>query len=364
MADPEIGELLESIDMESYLDREGVDYKITHGSSGTQINVKECPVCGNSSWKVYLNAETGVGNCFAGDHPPGENFSKWRFIKALTGIENGRDVYDHIRQVAREMGWRARRTTSAAVVLEKPDLVIPESYSIPIAGKNLKYLSDRNIDIDTASFFNLRYCHKGVFWYRDSSDDKFKFQTYDKRIIIPIFDLNGELVSFQGRDVTGNSKRKYLFPPGYSSTGKYLYNAHNVVGLEHVVVGEGAFDVMATKIALDEELTLRDVGVVGTFGKHLSHGSMNGEDQLNKFIELKKQGLKMVTLMWDGEKAATRAALEAATLLNGVGLTTRLAILPEGKDPNEIAPSALRRAFWSAAVMNKQTMLRMRLALS
>ena len=58
----ELEEALDRIDMEAWLDAEGIDYKITRGSRGTQINVKECPCCGNSNWKVYLNADNGLGN--------------------------------------------------------------------------------------------------------------------------------------------------------------------------------------------------------------------------------------------------------------------------------------------------------------
>jgi DNA primase len=98
---------------------------------------------------------------------------------------------------------------------------------------------------------------------------------YNRRVLIPIYDLDGKLVSFQGRDITGTAEKKYLFPPGYArATGEHLYNGHNVIGRpSDVVVGEGAFDVIAIKVAFDADPTLRDVVPVGTFGKHLSHGA-------------------------------------------------------------------------------------------
>lgn len=356
----DIGEILESIDMESYLDREGVGYRITHGSSGTQINVKECPVCGSNSWKVYLNSDTGAGNCFAGDHPPGENFGKWSFIKSWIGFEKNIDVVKHIKTVAREMGWRSRKVTSAETSYETTELKLPESIALPFNGRNLKYLSDRNIDIDTVKFFQLRYSKDGVFWYKNY-DGEVRYQDYKKRIIVPIFDMSGELVSFQGRDVSGTSEKKYLFPPGFSSTGKYLYNGHNAMRAEHVVVCEGVFDVMATKFALDEEVGLRDVAVVGTFGKHLSSGSQEGGDQINKFIQLKGERLKQVTIMWDGERQALLDAIDAGIKLKGLGLSVRIAVLPKDKDPNEVPPSVVRRAYWDAVHVSKQNMVKLKL---
>lgn len=356
----DIPELLDAIDIESYFDREGIQYQVTHGSSGTQLNVRECPICGNTSEKVYLNADTGLGNCFAGDHPPGENFNKWNFIKAHTGIESARELIEYIKTVAREMGWRARRVTSVEVNVESPELVIPESFPIPINKKNLKYLSERNIDEVIAKYFNLRYSKNGMFWYKDH-EGQARYQSYAKRIIIPIFDLKGELVSFQGRDITGKSEKKYLFPPGFSSTGRYLYNGHNAKGSKSIVVNEGAFDVMATKIALDGDIGLRHVGVVGTFGKHMSN-NVECRDQLGEFIKLKDSGLKEIVLMWDSEPQAIHDAVDAALILSGVGFAVRLAILPKGKDPNEVLPEVVRDAYWAAVLINKRSAVRIKLS--
>ena len=355
----DIGELLDAIDIESYLDTEGVQYKITHGSSGTQLNVHECPVCGNSSDKVYLNADSGLGNCFAGDHPPGENYSKWSFIQAVSGIENTKDYINYLKNIAREMGWRARRVTSVEVNTETPDLVLPDSYPLPIGEKNLRYLAERNIGADIAKYFNLRYSKKGVFWYK-GFDGEVRSQSYANRIIIPIFDLSGEIVSFQGRDITGKAEKKYLFPPGFSSTGRYLYNGQNAKGSKSIVVNEGAFDVMATKIALDGDVSLRHIATVGTFGKHMSN-SMSCNDQLGEFIKLKEAGLKEVVLMWDSEPQAIHEAVDDALVLAVVGLSVRLAILPPGKDPNEVVPQVVRDAYWSATPITKRSAVRIKL---
>ena len=353
----EIAEILDSIDMEAYLDREGIEYKVTPGSSGTQLQVKDCPVCGSSKWKVYLNADTGLGNCFAGDHPPGENFSKWNFIAAHIGSESARQTVEHLKTAAREMGWRARRKVSVDVNLNT-DLVLPESFEIPINGKNVRYLSERNIDVDTAKYFHLRYSQNGRFWYRYNGE--VKCQNYAKRIIIPIFNIDGELVSFQGRDITGKAEKKYLFPPGFSSTGKYLYNAQNVISSKTVIVGEGVFDVMAIKCAIDPVVDLRFATPIGTFGKHLSHFN-DGSDQLGEFLKLKARGVEEVVFMWDSEPPAINAAIEAALIVKRIGLKTRVAILPDGKDPNEIPPNAVIDAYWNAVPITNSSAIKMKM---
>ena len=337
----ELTEALDKIDIEAWLDREGVEYKLNRGSRGMQANVKECPCCGNDNWKVYIGLDTGLGNCFHGDCE--EKFNKWKFISKTLGTP-ARDVIEHIKQVAREQGWRPPRTKGVAVNTAT-ELKMPESIALPHGGRNLKYLDNRGITGAIASYFELRFSHTGSFRYIDE-EGRPRTQSYANRIIIPVFDLEGELVSFQGRDITGEAEKKYLFPPGFASTGTHLYNGHNAWGAEHIVAGEGVFDVAAIKIALDEDMSLRDIVAVGTFGKHLSHGDEGS--QLAKLMALKKRGLKIVTLMWDAEKAAIKAMVETAKLIKSCGLVARVALLPKGCDPNETSAQEVRNAFYKA----------------
>lgn len=350
----QLQEIIGMLDMQAWLDRECVDYKVTRGASGQQLNVRECPCCGNSNWKVYLNAKTGLGNCFHGDCE--EKFNKWKFIsKSLPNLST-REIIENIKQAAKEQGWKAPRKHSVAVDLNK--LELPESYALPIDGRNLKYLDNRGISGDIARYFHLRICVNGGYSYRE--EGKLRFQDYSKRIIIPVFDLDGNLVSFQGRDITGEAAKKYLFPPGFAATGSHLYNGQNAIGAAHVVMGEGVFDVAATKIALDEEMALRDIVPIGSFGKHLSHG--DDESQLAKLELLRELGLKMVTIMWDGEERAIQDAIEAGLLLRRHGYTARIAVLPKDKDPNEVPAAVVRQAFWRAEVVNQHVAARLKLA--
>lgn len=179
-------DLLDELDFESWLSYEGVKFKLTRGKSGVQANVRECPACGNSKWKVYINAETGVGNCFVCE----EKFSKWKFISKHMNL-SGAGTFQYLKSYMEKQGWRPRKRVSAAV--ELPPLLIPDSLPLPINGKNLRYLANRNITIDLAKYFHLRYCHKGEFAFVDPHGGA-KSQDYSRRVIIPVFDLDGSLV--------------------------------------------------------------------------------------------------------------------------------------------------------------------------
>lgn len=349
----DLGEALAKIDLSAYLDMQGVEYRESHGSSGLQLNLKECPSCGDGRWKVFMNAEKALGNCFVCD----TKFNFFRFIQAHTALDNKKTAA-HIFKVAEEMGWRQPRKSTVAVNTNVKELVLPKSYRLPINGKNLSYLENRRITTDIAEYMHLRYCHNGLFRYTAHDGSK-GIQDYSNRIIIPVFDLGGEMISFQGRDITGTAEKKYLFPNGFAATGTAIYNGHNVHNTKRIVIGEGVFDVAALKIAMDSEPDLRDVIPVGTFGKHLSFGHENS--QLAKFLTLYDRGVRDIVIMWDGEVKATDDAIEAGRMLKNVGFNVRIGLLPEGRDPNEVAPSVVCATYYKAVPVTNTNAIKLKM---
>jgi DNA primase len=354
-------ELAAEFDIEYWFDRESRPCKLTHGSSGEQINAKECPACGDQRWRTYLNKGTGFGNCFVCS----KTFSKLGFVHAALGFakddrKGWAETFKHVRDCLAEQGWRPRK--KVAVNVEYQQAVLPTSFELPTPeGQNLVYLETRGIDVDLCRYFHLRYCIRGKneFIREDGSKG---YQNFDGRVIIPVFDLDGKFVTYQGRDTTGLAgDKKYLFPAGLPGTGRYLLNGQSALRTRRVVMGEGAFDVMAIKKALDEDGELRNVVAVGSFGKHLSFGNTDGNDQLGRFRELRKSGLELVTIMWDGEPKALVAALDAAERLVGIGIAVKIAILPADKDPNEVLPEVVRTAYREATIYNKILSIRWRL---
>ncbi|MFZ0208193.1 MAG: hypothetical protein WAL59_19160 [Roseiarcus sp.] len=198
---------------------------------------------------------------------------------------------------------------SLAGIREKATL--PNSFELPTAaGENLLYLEQRGISGELAKHFHLRMCEQG-WWNFTKQDGSKGGQRFDMRVIIPVYDLDGSFVTFQGRDITGASDRKYLFPSGLPSAGKYLFNAQNAVKQKRLVICEGVFDVFGAKLALDEEVALRGVVCCASFGMHLSFGSIDGNDQLGRLLRLKGYGLEEVTIYFDAERNALLSALNA-----------------------------------------------------
>ena len=315
----DLQDALEAIDLEYYMEVEGIDFRVSYGGSGRQLQVKECPVCGNDANKVYLNAETGLGNCFAGSHPEGENFNKFRFISAIEGIR-GPELIRTIKRIAKECGYIANRERPQVTV--SADFQMIESIELPWLGQSLQYLYDRGIDNEAAAYFGLRWCESAWWTYKIGEEDQ--WQKWENRVVIPVADIDGVVRTFQGRDVTGSQKPKYLFAKGLPSTGQYLYRAHEAIGCETIVLAEGVFDVMAIELAIQSEKGWQSVGAVGSFGISLSETPGGQFDQLRA---LRDAGMKDLVIMWDNEPAAIRKAIDLALHLRRYGIHTRWAKL-------------------------------------
>jgi len=338
--------LTDDLDMEDYLTYEGVDFRHTHGSHGVQLNLRECPTCGDDRWKVYMNAETGFGNCFKCDAA----YTKWSYVGAHLETADKRVIAQHVSDTLKMFGYQPKRKFAEPVAVEQGTLKLPSGMNLPTTdGRNAQYLEERGVSGEYAAYFDLRYSFVGTYSYK-TDEGKMMTQNFGDRIIIPIRDLDGKIVTFQGRDVTGDSDTKYLFPAKLPGTARFLYNGHKALGVRarEVLVGEGAFDVIAQKIAIDQFDEMKHIIPVGTFGKHLSETS-SGPSQLDAFRRLKREcGLETVTIMWDGEEEALKSALRAAGKLTGIGLKTRVSFLPKGCDPAEVAPECVRDAWKNA----------------
>lgn len=350
----EIEDLIDMVDMEDFLGFESIDYRVTRGRSGTQLNLRECPRCGGRDWKVYLNAETGLGSCFQGSCAGEPGFNKYSFIWHLND-RNHKDTIQVLKRYAGSLGWRPKGTKAPRPPDENPEeIIIPDSIELPVKGRTLKYLSDRGFDAAMAEYFGWRFSKSGVYRYTLHGEEK--EQNWANRVVIPVFGVDGKLVTFQGRSTETDPFQKYLFPPGLAGAGRFIYNAHRAVGLKEVVLSEGVFDVAAVKKAFDEDITFKDVGICGTFGKHLSMAESGSEnDQLSDLKYLKSQGLEEITMMWDGSADAVLAAVKTGLNLRSYGFKVKLAILPLDKDPNEVDTEIVRQVFVKAKILTPLT---------
>jgi DNA primase len=147
---------------------------------------------------------------------------------------------------------------------------------------------------------------------------------FAERLVIPIRDERGQALAFTARTVRADEQRKYINSP---DTPAYI-KGRVIFGLDlardeitrrgHAVLMEGQFDV----------ITGHQFGVTNAVA---SSGTALTEDQMR----LLKRFTDELLLVFDADRAGRDAARKAAVLAAQHGMRTRLATVPDAKDPDE-----------------------------
>ncbi len=147
------------------------------------------------------------------------------------------------------------------------------------------------------------------------------------RVMFPITDRRGRVIAFGGRAL-GESPAKYLNSPDSAlfHKGKVLYNLAGARQAAHssgeVIVAEGYMDV----IALTQHGFPAAVAPLGTAVT---------EDQLGELWRLAAEPVVCLDGDVAGQRAAFRTVERALPLLTA-GRSLRFALLPEGRDPDDL----------------------------
>src|SRR5436853_1093301 len=170
-----------------------------------------------------------------------------------------------------------------------------------------------------------------------SGDDiPLPYDRFRDRVMFPITDLRGRTIAFGGRALEKDVQAKYLNSPETPlfHKGSNLYNgaaarqaAHN--GAQIVVV-EGYVDVIAM-------VTAGFPASVAPLGTALT------ENQLALLWKMADEPI----LCFDGDRAGQKAAYRAADMALPhlkPGKSLRIALLPEGQDPDDLTRSGGRSA--------------------
>ncbi len=161
------------------------------------------------------------------------------------------------------------------------------------------------------------------------------YDRFRHRLMFPIWDRNGKVVAFSGRVLPVSEDMPEGLVP--ADAGKYinspetpLYKKSELLfGLQmartamrqkaEAIVVEGNFDV----VTMHEHGFTETVAPLGTAFTE-TQGSL-----LRRFAE-------SVTLVFDGDEAGRKAARAAHAVCAKAGLIARVAVLPRGKDPDEV----------------------------
>lgn len=149
------------------------------------------------------------------------------------------------------------------------------------------------------------------------------FDRFRDRIMFPISDRNGNTIAFSGRSL-GADEPKYLNSPEtvIFNKSKILYNFHlakpSIRKLQQAVLFEGFADV----IAADKSGVENGIATMGT--------SLTEEH-----ITLIRKNTQSITICFDSDKAGIEAAFRAGNMLIDAGCSIKVAMMPDGLDPDE-----------------------------
>jgi DNA primase len=158
-------------------------------------------------------------------------------------------------------------------------------------------------------------------------DDGSLWDFFGGRVIFPIRDVTGRTVGFGGRTLRSDKKiAKYFNSPESPlyDKSRVLYGIHlarhAIVREDRCILVEGYTDVMAMRQAGIEN-------VVSSSGTALSSSQ----------VRLIKRFSQQVTMLFDGDPAGLRAAVRGVDIVLREGLDVKVAVLPDGEDPDTFA---------------------------
>lgn len=307
----------EDFDWQSYVETH-FDYKLSNGKNGTEYRII-CPSCEHRSQKCYVNPERRLFNCYNCDFHTGRN-DVYDFVSETEGLSRGQatlrllneyqpttpDDNIFLETLHHVFTGAKPEEEEAAIDIRVIAGLPPEARKLtdqdPGAVPFWRYLlEERGLTASEIVAMQSHYiAEKSLPVYDENG--KFKGDI-GHRILWPIYGGDGDLVSWQAREVPGSflgdpdrkeSNQKYYFSPS-SDTAKTVWPFVPPYD-DHVVLVEGILDCMAVR------RLGKPWSAYSCFTKHLS------EEQIKV---LKKWGVKKVTLFWD-KRDAKQAMIRAA----------------------------------------------------
>lgn len=162
---------------------------------------------------------------------------------------------------------------------------------------------------------------------RSGGEGERYYDFFRNRILFPIRNIEGKIISFGGREITGEGP-KYINLPETEvyQKNRVLYGLwegkESIRSQEKVILVEGYIDVLRCF-----QCGIRNV--VATCGTALTSGQAN----------VMKRFTSHVVIVYDGDEAGLSAAMRATSILLQAGLTVSAVTLPDGKDPDDFLQS-------------------------
>jgi DNA primase len=310
-----------------------------------------CPFHSEKTPSFTVNDDKGFYHCFGcGAHGDA--------IRWLTD-HDGLPFMDAVHQLAAAAGVEVPKRSAAEAeretVREERATILDRAtawFAEQLAGdaKVLAELADRGLSAEAIAKFGLGFAPakrtvsaSGIppealeaagLLIRDDTTGLWR-DRFNRRIMIPIHDHRGRTIGYSGR-IFGSGDPKYLNSPESAAftKGDVLFNLHRAAqaarSARRLLIVEGQFDAIALDSAGIGEVT-----------------APMGTALTERQLERAWRTAECPILLFDGDPAGRKAAMRAcerALPHVGPGRSLRIAVLPEGEDPDSLVRSGGREA--------------------
>ncbi|NUN12458.1 MAG: DNA primase [Myxococcales bacterium] len=323
-----------------------------------------CPFHQEKTPSFTVNEEQGFFHCFGcGEHGDAIEFLRkhngMTFREALAllatraGIElkkdraaDGRDFNAHKRNPNQALSEQCLETTRSAMELFHKNL-LGQPRDTPV----WRYITNRNITEQTVSEFRLGYAPPEWAWladrFRSNTTEQKVAETlglilprkngpghYDRfrnRLIFPIFDTLERPIGFGGRKLPGSEE---------DQAAKYINSPDNPIYTKGDVLfglAQAKKHARATNKAIIVEGNI-DLLMLHQYGFRNAVAPM-GTALTTTQVHLLRRFVNEVILLYDGDIAGRAASMKALHLLLEADVFGRVAVLPEGEDPDTYVQS-------------------------
>jgi DNA primase len=279
--------------------------------AGPTLYVGHCPhpKHNDSDASFCVNTQTNTWTCY-GCHSDKKNKEHGNYgsdaIAFIEWINEGKISWiDTVKFLAKRINLPIPNDSNSKIYKQNYNLT--QKYIKDMTCDAYEYLYDRGLDDETIEKWTICY-------------DK-----YDDRVVFPLFDSYNNIVGFNKRLVTPQTKglnRKYIHSPDSDvfKKSQYFYGMQFLDRTkDYIVLTEGVFDVILPQM-------------YGVSNVICGLGTTLSEYQINVLAKLGKT----VIVVYDNDEKGSKTMKKVMPLLESNGISAKLLVLPEGKDLAEI----------------------------
>ena len=160
---------------------------------------------------------------------------------------------------------------------------------------------------------------------------------FNGRVIFPWLNVSGKVIAFGGRLLDSRTKgisQKYVNSPGSEINQK----DHALYGIYQAKKAIAKFDLVYMVEGYTDVVSMHQCGIENVVA--------NSGTALSVYqIKLLRRFTSNIVLLYDGDEAGQHAALRGTDMLLSEGMNVKVLLLPDGKDPDELARNLTAEAF-------------------